>query len=760
MRLYGMCHEVKNNLMNYIMKLLSDYFEVKSELKNPVSPVGSNTPTSQQLKVINAPFNSNLSIIACAGSGKTTTLINRISNLVKTIHPTSIILTTFTRDAAKDMTKKLDKKLGKENGVYVGTMDSLSLYFLRNYDALEEGMQNVGEYAVHFLNFLRNNDKRKMFFSSKKYLFVDEFQDINQLQFEIINEFYKNNIIVIGVGDDAQNIYTFRGSDVKYIINFTKLFENSEQHFLTNNFRSTKEIVEVANESIQKAQYCIPKKMVPQSNYSGEKPEVRFFEDQDSQADFILSKIYQLRKNIPYEEMCVLCPINQMLYKLEEKALQNNLPINILDNKNEVGISGIRKGKVTMCTIHKSKGLEWDVVFVIGMNDELFPAEKELDKIEEARRLFYVATTRARKFLYYTFTPVGKSRKVSRFIGELPLSIINFIGYRKEFIEISNDEHISKKNGVVEKIENLQIEDITYLRKKNILPQINDVNFYDVHNAISLPKFIYDQNLLADIGIFVDCVLSRELAINYNEHPRNFSCQCCLANIHIDIFSYKIYLENRAFIEEYINTKNKNILDKLDSKITLIIDKIIKSAKKNRLNPLDVGVFPNSFLPKNWRNKFEESYNNYKNINLKSIDIIQDIWNISLCSQIVNNNRRKMLYINVPLEKIIELGENVIKNYPKFLNNGNNIIIHKHYAIPGLCGEIDFWKDNALFDIKMSHEKKVDLNWVMQLMCYKGMMDIDVEQFYIYNVMSGKLIEIPNIEKNNCIKLVKYLSQK
>ena len=739
------------------MKLLTDYFEVKSDIKNPENPKTNNTPTNQQQKIIDSPFDCHLSIIACAGSGKTTTIINRIASLISVVHPTSIILTTFTRDSAKDMIKKLDKKLGKESGVYVGTMDSLSLYFLRMFGELEEGMHNVGEYSVHFLNFLRKSDQRKIFFSGKKYLFVDEFQDINQLQFDIINEFYKNNVIITGVGDDAQNIYTFRGSDVKYIVNFNNFFSGSKQYMLTNNFRSTKEIVDVANEVIEKAKFCVPKKMIHQINFTGEKPEIRFFANIDDQADFILNKIFQLHKSFPYEEICILSPINQMLYKLEEKALLNHIPVNIIDNKNDVGLCGIKKGRVTMCTIHKSKGLEWDIVFVIGMNDELFPAEKEMDKVEEARRLFYVATTRARKILYYTFTPVGKSKKVSRFIGELPLSIINFIGYQKEFIELSEDVHIIKKNGVVEKIENLRIEDITYLRKKKIIPQINDLKFSEIHQSITLPKFIYDQNLLADIGIFVDCLVTRELAVRYGKKPRNFCCQCCLGNIHVDIFSYKLYLENRQQIENYLESKLEDT--KLDHRLKIIVEKIIKSAKENRIGLMDVGVFPNSYLPKTWRDKLLISYKNYRNNDKKSAEIIGDIWNVSLCNQIVNNNRRKMLYINISNEKIEELGKNILEKFPKIFENGREIEIHKHCSVNGLNGEIDFWRDGELFDIKLSHEKSVDLNWVMQLMCYKGMLEKDVNNFYIYNVLSGKIIEIPCVEDERCKKLVKYLSQ-
>ena len=739
------------------MKLLTDFFEVKSNTKNPDNPKNDNSPTSQQEKVINSPLNNHLSIIACAGSGKTTTLINRISYLMKSVHPSSIILTTFTRDAAKDMTKKMEKKLGKESGVYIGTMDSLSLYFLRQYNELSDEMHNVGEYSLHFLDFLRNSDQRKIFFSGKKYLFVDEFQDINQLQFEIINEFYKNNIIITGVGDDAQNIYTFRGSDVKYIVNFSKFFENSEQYMLTHNFRSTSEIIEVANEVIQKAHFCIPKKMIAQNNFSGEKPEVRFFYNNDDQSEFILNKIYQFHKNFPYEEICILCPINQMLYKLEEKALLNHIPVNIIDNKNDVGLCGIKKGRVTMCTIHKSKGLEWDIVFVIGMNDEIFPPEKEVDKVEEARRLFYVATTRARKFLYYTFTPIGKSNKVTRFIGELPMNIINFVGFQREFLERSEDVHVTKKNGVVEKIENLQIENISYLRKKNILPHISDFDIYDVHNAITLPRFVYDQNLFADIGIFVDCLITRELAFRYGKIPKFFSCQCCLANIHVDLFTYKLYLENRGRIEMFFERKIGE--NELDVKLINLVEKIVRSAKINKISYMDVGVFPNSFLPKIWKTKLIDSYKNYKNIHINSKEIITDIWNVSLCSQIVNNNRRKMLYINVPLDKIIELGENILDKFPKELLDGEQIIIHKHCAVDGLSGEIDFLKDGYLYDIKCSHEKKIDLNWVMQLMCYKGMLEENVSNFLIYNVLSGKIMEIPMIESKRCVKLVKYLSQ-
>ena len=85
-------------------------------------------------------------------------------------------------------------------------------------------------------------------------------------------------------------------------------------------------------------------------------------------------------------------------------------------------------GRVVLSTVHQAKGLEWDVVFIIGMNDGRFPSAKSLrnDDEEEERRLFYVGVTRTREALYLCY-PVTSDDwqgmgliRPSRFIRELP----------------------------------------------------------------------------------------------------------------------------------------------------------------------------------------------------------------------------------------------------------------------------------------------------------------------------------------------------
>jgi len=743
------------------MKLISDYFIVKSNIKNPDKPIKkSSEPTKQQQDVINADINSNLSIIACAGSGKTTTLIGRICNLLKNgIGGGEIILTTFTRDSARDMRRKLEKKIGRDCGVNVGTMDSLSLHFLRRMGKLEENMYNVGEYALEFLRFLREDDERRVFCGNFRYMFVDEFQDINELQFNIINEFYKNGVHIVGVGDDGQNIYTFRGSNVKYIMDFQKYF-GGELYYLTHNFRSTKQIIDVANYTIERAQLIMPKKMIPQVGFEGEKPQVNFFYNQEEQANFIIGQVQKyLRIVKKLEEICILCPMNSMLYKLEEIALLNNIPVNLIDNKEGVG-GGIKRGKLTMCTIHKSKGLEWDVVFVVGMNDELFPPEKEYGKIEESRRLFYVATTRARKFLHFVYTPVNGGKHVSRFIGELPMDMINFVGFQKEYLGESGDARIRDKTGVVERIQNLQVEQISYLRRNGILQDIReeDLEVIGVHEELVMPKFVYDNNLQMDFGIFMDVIVCRELARSWGKPIVNRSCVQCMAIVNVDNVTYQIYLRNKKEIDFYFEMGDFSVIEKLDNVLIKLVEKVMKNAKRYGVNPLDIGVHPMNYLPKKWRENLVESYMRYKDKNNSSLDVITDIWMVSLCEQIVRAGRRKMLYISVPMDKVVDLGEKMVSNFGKIVDKlgGDRLRYHKGYGVEGLSGEIDFMVDDGLWEIKMSKER-VSLDWVMQLMCYGGMMEDDVGSMWIYNGLIGEVIRLPVIDGEMCKELVEYL---
>jgi len=84
-----------------------------------------------------------------------------------------------------------------------------------------------------------------------QHILVDEYQDTNAIQGELIKNLAGNNASVLAVGDDAQSIYSFRGATIANILNFPKIFPNAKVFKLESNYRSTPEILGLANESIR-----------------------------------------------------------------------------------------------------------------------------------------------------------------------------------------------------------------------------------------------------------------------------------------------------------------------------------------------------------------------------------------------------------------------------------------------------------------------------------------------------------------------------
>ena len=84
------------------------------------------------------------------------------------------------------------------------------------------------------------------------YFLIDEFQDVNKVQYELIKLLSGKNRNVCAVGDDDQSIYSFRGSDPSYLLDFEKDFPYAKLVTLDQNYRSSHEIVSSANEMIAK----------------------------------------------------------------------------------------------------------------------------------------------------------------------------------------------------------------------------------------------------------------------------------------------------------------------------------------------------------------------------------------------------------------------------------------------------------------------------------------------------------------------------
>lgn len=164
-----------------------------------------------------------------------------------------------------------------------------------------------------------------------QYILVDEFQDINQLQYDILKllALPENNLFI--VGDDDQAIYRFRGSKPEIMLNFQKDYPEAEQVLLSENFRSTKQIVKAAERVIGHNQTRYEKKL---QAMGGEGKPVRLltFADQHQECAFILKEIKDgLRQGLSPRDMAVIYRTNTQPRLLIQKLLEYGVPFKVRD---------------------------------------------------------------------------------------------------------------------------------------------------------------------------------------------------------------------------------------------------------------------------------------------------------------------------------------------------------------------------------------------------------------------------------------------
>lgn len=417
--------------------------------------------------------------------------------------------------------------------------------------------------------FKKRPDILSMWQRKFRYILIDEFQDINQVQYDVIRMLAapENNLFI--VGDDDQSIYRFRGARPDIMLGFKKDYPDTKEILLDVNYRSTKAIVNGAARVIRHNVNRYPKQIIT-TNEQGETVHIQEVRYPIEESKYVVSQIQEAKKRgIPSSEIAVLFRTNVEARALAETFMEYNMPFRmkermpnlyehfiaqdlitylkmalgdrsrksflaimnrpnryigrdsvegttisfeslrkfycdkdwmldridqlevdfrILKNMAPYGaIQYIRKHigydeflkeyaafrkinmedlkevlreieerakafrtieewfthieeyseelkrqsqqketdpeAITFMTMHGSKGLEFDLVFIIGANETITPYKKAETKeeVEEERRMFYVAMTRARKKLIISYTKErnGKSMAQSRFVGEL-----------------------------------------------------------------------------------------------------------------------------------------------------------------------------------------------------------------------------------------------------------------------------------------------------------------------------------------------------
>ena len=185
---------------------------------------------------------------------------------------------------------------------------------------------------MNTVELLKNNDEvRESYQERFRYIMVDEYQDTNTAQFrliELLADKYKNLCVV---GDDDQSIYKFRGANIENILNFEGAFPGARVIKLEQNYRSTSNILNAANEVIRHNRGRKDKTLWT-ANGDGEKVSFRQFDQAYEEADAIVRDI--LGSGRSYEDCAVLYRTNAQSRLIEEKCIQHNIPYRLVGGVN------------------------------------------------------------------------------------------------------------------------------------------------------------------------------------------------------------------------------------------------------------------------------------------------------------------------------------------------------------------------------------------------------------------------------------------
>ena len=476
--------------------------------------------------------------------------------------------------------------------LYVNTdFDEIALEVYRKYEKSLKinNAVDFDDLLILPLKLFNNNPGVLQKYQEKyKYVFIDEYKDTNEPQYilsKMISAKYKNITVV---GDADQAIFTWRGANYKNILNFEKDYKDAKVVLLEENYRSTKTILNAANNVIKNNKVRKEKNLWTQNEEGSKITYYKAFDEKD-ESNYVVNEIKKLiEKGVNPKDICVLYRANAQSRTVEEAFLTSNISYNIVgsyafynrkeikdliaylkliyNNKDDVSLlrvinypkrgignkaienlaiksnvldkslyevidsgkelkfknmieeikkeeshltltelidvvldkSGMKKSledeksieadirlenleefksiakameinegiesleelleklalvsdvseqkndnedKVTLMTMHAVKGLEYDYVFVVGVEEGLFPHSTSLesnDELEEERRLCYVAITRANPKLYLIITRsrilYGKvsSNVPSRFINEISDEYIETIGKKED----------------------------------------------------------------------------------------------------------------------------------------------------------------------------------------------------------------------------------------------------------------------------------------------------------------------------------------
>ena len=718
--------------------------------------------SDEQIKYITSINTHNTKLLACAGSGKTRSIIGRIRFMVEhgLAFKEDVYMVTFSHHAAADFRRKVIELFPDHKNFCkmqnFSTIDALAKSVLCKVRAHQSN--NVEILSIAFRNYLRDIQKGSKFIKPIKHLFIDEAQDINDVQHEIFTllaEKFSTKLHLIG--DPNQNIYQFRRSSSSYLMHF-----QAQQFELTLNFRSTQQIIEFS-------EFIKPINTTPsKSGKDLQGPLVNIINyPVTSMHEFILDFISKYEKDL--SNIAIICPTkgignysNVGLSVIFNLLKSNNISINQLYDESGQYIDKKKEfvkipKHINLLTYHGTKGLEFDVVFVMDFYYHLFNIRPTEEEHDINRYLLYVATSRAINLMYIcTYTNIHEGF-INYWITYVPpdkyieVSPINIpmLAYRQKGEKPTI-------NGITELINELSdeqlflINDCLSILDENVLTRRIFRDFSHIKRGNDEPLF----------GIFCEELLYLQYQLSRNKPPKEFPV---IQNL---IDSKIVIVEN----EKIMKALNKFILGLTWEKYDNIIfqtpydirDAISRCFTRN-IELHDCIVCTNEFLTIVEKNMVDikSTYLRYiecTDYNEILIDffyliVVQYAYDINHYYYINNHGKQKQYLLETGKDLFIEMDKYVRYN---FLNSILIPKIYVSYGKLGIYGEIDLIEkeNNCTTIIEIKCTSSISIKYYIQLALYNfclyqgnhDILSLYCNRFKIINLLTG-------LEHNFIIKI-------
>ena len=220
-------------------------------------------------------------------------------------------------------------------GAYMEPEQFVSVYKRYRAICIEQRKMDFDDMALQCLELFRNRkDILRKWQKRFPFILIDEFQDINAVQYAVMRFLAGGNKNILAVGDDDQSIYGFRGANPGIMQKFLADFENTEQVVLDLNYRSGKNIIETAMQIIKENKNRVPKVIKPGTDKKGE-VSFHVFDDKDEELKELIKKLKEYQQNKQLSHCAIILRTNLGAEQIKRRLLKEKIPFKGQEKKTE-----------------------------------------------------------------------------------------------------------------------------------------------------------------------------------------------------------------------------------------------------------------------------------------------------------------------------------------------------------------------------------------------------------------------------------------